>query len=106
MKITLTLESTEAVKKLLECIKTHNEFASKRFSPLINAILIDVYKHQDSSQLERIANGIISPKTRKKALLKRLEKIAEQFGEESVERLERSAKRLKKFTTSNPENAA
>ena len=95
MKIVLNADAVCSVKKLQEQIRSKNEFAQKRFSPMVSQVLIKAVSAFTEKHLEELANALVSPDGQKKVLLKRLEKLAAELGEDSISKLERSIKRNK-----------
>jgi L-cystine uptake protein TcyP (sodium:dicarboxylate symporter family) len=95
MKIVLTPEAVSAVKKLQDRIKIKNEFAQKRFSPVVSQVVVSALTVFTDVQIDLIASALVSPEGQKKVRLKRLEKLVEELGEDSISKLERSLKRNK-----------
>lgn len=95
MKVSLTPDAVITIKKLQELIKTKNEFAQKRISPIVSQIIADALSVYSSAQIEELANKLVPALNQKKARLKRLEMIAESMDENSILKLERSVKRNK-----------
>jgi hypothetical protein len=95
MKITLTSDALITLKKLQEQIKSKNQFAQKRFSPIVSQIVVDALKVYSDAQIFELANKLVPETNQKKARLKRLELIAESMDEDSILKLERSVKRNK-----------
>jgi hypothetical protein len=95
MKITLTPDALITLKKLQEQIKNKNQFAQKRFSPIVSQIVADALSVYSNAQIQELANKLVPILSQKKARLKRLEMIAESMDEDSILKLERSVKRNK-----------
>ena len=104
MKITLTSSAVAALKILQEQIKQSNEFAQKRYSPIVSQIIIEASQLFSGVQIEQLSLRLVPPTGQKKARLKRLEKIADAMDDEAILKLERSIKRNKNLQPSEQES--
>lgn len=95
MKVAISPDNVSALKRLREEIKNKNEFAQKRISPIVNHLISITLDALSPAQIEELANRLLPPMALKKSRLKRLEKLAEDLGEEAILRLERRAKQNK-----------
>ena len=105
MKITLSSEALFALKKIQGKLKTTNKLIQKRFGLLANQIIIEGSPFLNSDQINRIEKNLASPEEQRKALVARLEKLASEYGEEAVLKLEKHAERLAKPKNNLPENS-
>ena len=106
MRIFLTSEASQALKDIMAKVRTVNEFTGKSFSALASQIVIHECNTLDASRIAQIAEGLVPPQQKRKALIKRLEKLADQVGEDSISQLEKSVKKLQRSAAEKTENNA
>lgn len=94
MKIDLSLEAVEALTALRGRAKEINEYASGCNSALVSAVLVEFLSAVDTKTLTAISDKLITPKNKRKVLLKKLSQLTSCADTAALEQLERSIRTI------------
>ena len=106
MKLTLSTEAKDALQEITARIQEANPYADKSATAVTAKIILDFRANADRAAIERVADQLVSPKRKRKSLLKRLADLSEKDGEATLRVLEKSVRKLDRSNTDSSEKEA
>lgn len=107
MKIDLSEQALEALKSILERVrKADPSFLSRTKSAAVSQLVLEYSAIASDAHIEALAGHLVTPKNRRRALIKRLADLAADANEETLRTLENRIRKLKSQTERPQEGAA
>jgi len=105
VKITLSQEVTEKLKKLQVKILEANPYAQKSLSATAEAIVNEFIETGTETQVEATAGRLTTNKSKEKSLVKVLQNITAHGDSDAINALEKTLKKLSLVTIKNTKNS-
>ncbi len=102
MKLQLSSEASDAIKRISKNIQASNRYAARSLSALVSAIILEFEPQITPGTEAALAGRLVSREGRKKALLAALARVAQTADDRQLKRLE---SQILKFRGDTPEPA-
>ena len=107
MKIDLSEQALEALKNILERVrKADPSFLSRTKSATVSQVVLEYGAIATDAHIETLAVRLITPKNRRRALIRRIADLAVNADEQALKTLEKNLARLRSTGEKPPENQA